>query len=155
MRRQGSQVSMRVARGSASWLSLPTGAPNNLGGTPGLCISTRPPHSGQKHLTGFFPALGMGSFSQEWEEISRCCMTKSLTHLLQGCLPREAFPEHPAYYTQVVYAFHATKGFFFQMQTENEGKGLEHKNLSSWHPDIHSETITFHLWGIRHGPQCE
>lgn len=50
--------------------SLPTAAPNNLRGTPSLCLSTRPPHSGQKHLTGFPPALGMGSFSQEWEKNS-------------------------------------------------------------------------------------
>ena len=50
--------------------TLPTAAPNNLGGTPSLCLSTRPPHSGQKHLTGFLPALSMGSFNQEWEETS-------------------------------------------------------------------------------------
>lgn len=35
---------------------------------------------------------------------SRCCMTKSLTHLLlQGCLPRGAFPKHPACYTQIKF----------------------------------------------------
>lgn len=51
--------------------------------------------------------------------------------------------------------FLRSKGLFFQAQIENVEKRLQHKNLSSWHPDIHPEIITAHPLGTRHGSQSE